>query len=112
MKRGIFLLVTLLTTFAIHANAETNKPKSSADQLRKEVSDFFKNKDLTFLENPAEIVNVSFLINPKNELVILDVTGGDSAACDYVRQVLNFQQVKYTQARQLTRYVVDIRLVR
>ncbi len=112
MKRGMSFLFALLFSMSITQIAWAGNPHRSVDQLRKEVSSFFKTRDLSFLHDPVEMVSVSFLINPKNELVILDVVGDDPKACTYVRDVLNFKKVDYMQAKQLTRYVVDVRLVR
>jgi len=112
MKRGLILLFAFSFAFAFPLHANTIKPRSSADQLRKEVAAFFKSKDLTFLEKNVEMVSVSFLINAKNELVIFNVSGDDADACDYVKEVLNFQKVNYNSAKPLAKYEVDIRLVK
>ena len=112
MKRGLILLFAFSFAFAFPLHANTFKPRSSADQLRKEVAAFFKSKDLSFLDKNVEVVSVSFLINSKNELVIFNVSGEDSDACDYVKEVLNFQKINYTAAKPMAKYAVDIRLVR
>ncbi len=112
MKRGFILLISLFVAFTLPLKANTFKPRSSTDQLRREVAAFFPGRDLAFLQKNVEIVRVSFLINTKNELVICDVAGEDANACDYVKKVLNFKRINYIPAKQLTRYAVDIRLVR
>jgi len=112
MKRNLFLLLSFCLVLVFPSRANTIKPRSSADQLRKEVSGFFKSQDLTFLQKNVEVVRVSFMINAKNELVIFDVSGEDVDACNYVKKVLNFKQVTYAPAKQLARYAVDIRLVK
>ena len=112
MKRSFILLLALCFAFVFPLHANTVKPRNSTDQLRKEVAAFFKSKDLTFLDKKVEMVSVSFLINAKNELVIFNVSGDDADACDYVKEVLNFQKVNYASAKPLAKYEVDIRLVK
>jgi len=112
MKRGFILWMVCCCTFVVPLRAGVAKPHSSTNQLRKEVSSFFKNQDLNFLEKNVEIIRVGFLINAKNELVVFDVTGDDSDACDYVKKLLNFKQVNYSPVKHMEKYVVDIRLVR
>lgn len=112
MKKGIILLLAICISLAFDAKANTNKPHSSTDQLRKEVAAHFKGQDLSFLEKNVEVVKVSFLINAKNELVISNVEGEDVAACDYVKHTLNFKHVDFAPVKQLARYAVEIRLVK
>jgi len=112
MKRSFILLMALCFAYVFPLHASTLKPRSSANQLRKEVASFFKSKDLSFLDKNVEVVSVSFMINTKNELVIFNVSSDDPDACDYVKEVLNFQKVNYSSAKPLAKYEVDIRLVR
>ena len=77
MKNGIILLLAISLGFTLPLSANTTKPRSSTDQLRKEVAAHFKARDLAFMNNNVEIVKVSFLINAKNELVISNVEGED-----------------------------------
>jgi len=111
MKRSLILLLALCFAFVYPLQAHTIKPRT-VDQLRTEVAAFFKSKDLSFLDKNVEMVSVSFLINAKNELVIFNVSGNDADACDYVKEVLNFQKVNYSSAKPLAKYEVDIRLVK
>jgi|WetSurMetagenome_2_1015567.scaffolds.fasta_scaffold793717_1 hypothetical protein len=112
MRRILILLLSFCFTLASPLLANTEKPHSSTDLLRKEVSAFFKSQDLIFLKKNVEVVRVSFLINAKNELVISNVDGEDPDACDYVKNILNFKHLNFAPTRQLVKYAVDIRLVR
>jgi hypothetical protein len=71
-----------------------------------------KDRNLNFLENEVELVTVDFLINAKNEIVVLHTEGNSLSACIYVKEILNFKKVKFRQAKQLTPYVVNIRLIK
>jgi len=112
MKKGIFLLLVASLAFTFPLRANATKPRASTDQLRKEVAAHFKAEDLSFMDNNVEIVKVSFLINAKNELVVSNVEGEDPDVCDYVKSVLNFKKVEYSPGKQLTKYAVEIRLVK
>ena len=109
MKNGLILLCSLLCLLATPLSAHAGNPKSG-EQLRKEVAKFFKNQDLTFLQDEVETVKVNFLINAKNEIVVFYVSGKNIETCDYVKEILNFRKVNYGQVKQMQRYVVDIRL--
>jgi len=112
MKKGIILLLAICFLCSLEAKANSSKPHSSVEQLRKEVAAHFKGQDLSFLDKNVEVVKVSFLINAKNELVISNVEGEDPDVCDYVKSVLNFKRVDFAPVKQLSRYAVEIRLVK
>lgn len=80
--------------------------------LHQEISDLLKNADLSFLDSESETVSVDFVINARNEIVVLHTTGDNTHACDYIKKVLNFRKVKFKQAKQLTPYAVNIRLIK
>lgn len=111
MKNGLILLCSLTCLLFSSVTVHAANPKS-VEQLRKEVAQFFKEKDLTFLQDEVETVKVNFLINAKNEIVVFYVSGKNVETCDQVKEMLNFQKVNYKQAKQMQRYVVDIRLSR
>ena len=111
MKNGLILVCSLFCLFLAPLTVNAGKP-NTVEQLRKEVAQFFKDKDLAFLQEEVETVKVNFLINAKNEIVVFYVNGENLETCDYVKETLNFQKVNYKQSKQMQRYVVDIRLSR
>jgi hypothetical protein len=112
MKTGIISCIILILSFSLPLTLEAGKRFTSVEELKKEIASFLKNRNLDFMEKDIQQVGVDFLINARNELVVLDVYGDSVAACEYVKEVLNYKRVKYKQARQLIRYMVNIRLVR
>ena len=80
--------------------------------LKREVVGLFNKNLPDFREFENQQVTVGFLLNAKNEIIVLDIEGENNAACDYVRDTLNFQKVKFDHARQLTRYQITIHLVK
>jgi len=111
--RTIMPLIFFLSSFlGIPATMDAGPRTSPTSVLHQEISSLLKNRNLSFLEHETEMVTVDFVINAKNEIVVLHTYGNSSTACDYVKDVLNFKKVKFRQAKQLTPYVVNIRLIK
>lgn len=113
LMRTLFLLLITLTVSAVMPLMA--KPVVGNDTLallKREVVALFNKNLPDFPEMENQQVTVGFLLNAKNEIIVLDVEGENIAACDYVRDVLNFQKVKFDHARQLTRYQITIHLVK
>ncbi len=112
-----FLRLIILALFIINAaflspiSASPVRGDHSIDVLRKEVTKLVRNNFILSPDMVDQVVTVGFLINARNELIILDVNGDSASACAYVKQLLNYNKVKYNQMRQLTRYSIKIRLV-
>ena len=112
MKPGLIFPVTFLLLFTWSIRLDAGKRFTSLDELKKEIVNMLKNRDLSFLEKDMQKVSLDFLINARNELVVLDVYGDSISACEYVKEILNYKRVKYKQAKQLTRYMISICLVK
>lgn len=112
MKIIFFLLFTFLASSVspLVAGEFIPEPKTVAD-LQKEVLELFSKHQKNFPNISDQSVTVSFVINAKSELVIVDVEGNSPEACDYVKKVLSYRKVKFTEAKQLTGYSVKIHLV-
>lgn len=112
MKTGLITALVTCFVFSLPFTLEAGKRFTTIEELKTEISNILKHRNLNFLEKDDEQVAVDFLINAKNELVVLDVYGDSVSACEYVKELLNYKRVKYKQAKQLTRYMVNIRLIR
>jgi hypothetical protein len=108
----IFSLLAMIISFSPIANAAPVDPSRSTQQLKKEISAIMHKQDLTFLQHPVEKVTVEFLINARNELVVLHVEGSNETTCEKIKEVLGHQEVRYQQPRQLMRYKIELRLVK
>ena len=112
MKTIFFSILLLGSLLSFPAKMEASPKTSPTAILHEEISDLLKNADLSFLDNETEVVTIDFVINARNEIVVLHTDGDNSRACDYVKEVLNFRKVKFKQAKQLTPYTVNIRLIK
>lgn len=106
------LSLLAVLVFTIPAKATPTDPANSTQQLKKEISAILHKQDLQFLQQPVEKVTVEFLINAKNEIVVLHVEGDHDSTCEKIKEILGFREVRYQQPRQLVRYKVDLRLVK
>ena len=111
MRTLFFFILTLSLSFASPLTAKSERKTDSVEALQREVVEIFKNNPIKFDGPDAHDVTVGFLINAKNEIIILDINGEHAPACNFVKQVLNYRKIKYNQSRQLIRYSIKIHLV-
>ena len=90
---------------------KADKPINN-DQLKKQIEQIVQKATLKNMEADTEEVTVHFLINAQHELVIFDTSGDNASACEQVKALLNYKQVRYAQAKQLTPYEINIRFVK
>ncbi len=109
-----FIPVTLFLLFLLPVSllATPVKGYNSLVVLKKEVESILRKNISQFPDARDQAVTVGFMINAKDELIVLDVDSDSTSACDYVKEVLNYRKVKYCQAKQLTRYTLTIHLVK
>jgi hypothetical protein len=105
---SLFILNMILPTFG---KASPVRGNNTIDVLRKEVTKLVQKKAILSTDFIDQVVTVGFMINARNELIVMDVNGDSASACAHVKQILNYHKVKYNQMRQLTRYSITIHLV-
>ena len=109
MRTFIFLIaLALLTSPLMAKEIQRHDPLAT---LQKEVVQLFEMDDTDFPDLETQEVTVGFMINAKKEIIVLDVKGNSTHACDYVKKVLSYKKVKYNPAQLLTPYKITIRLV-
>jgi len=111
MRTLFFLILSAILTPTSSVLASATKTINAVETLQWEVAQLFKKKSFEFPEANGQEVTVGFMINAKNEIVVLDVNGESVGACDFVRKVLSYQKIKYSESKQLTRYSIKIHLV-
>lgn len=105
-------LFTILLALASNATLSANgfNPTDSLLEFKREVLSLFEKHLSNLPEIQDQDVTISFLINAKNELIILDVEGENNATCDIVRKVLSYKKVKYNPGKQLTSYKLKVHI--
>ncbi|KAA1243875.1 hypothetical protein [Aquimarina sp. RZ0] len=93
MKKLIVLLaIVFLGTVQIFAN-DKNTPENAQQKLRKEI--------ITLLDKPQIVVeqaikaNIEFMLNAKNEIVILTVDSDKELIENYVKTRLNYKKINF-----------------
>ncbi len=104
---GLILCIGMLEPLSLKADQPITNEK-----LQKEIADLVKNHTLHNMDTDTQDVTVHFVINAQNELVIFDASGDNLSACKHVKDILNFRQIRYKQAKQLTPYIMNIRFVK
>ena len=101
----------MIFSLSVPTFANEHKGPDPVSELKKEVIKLFEKHKGNFSGIEPQEITIGFMINAKNELVIVDVDGNSSAACDYVKKVLSYKRINYRQEKQLTGYTLKIQLV-
>jgi hypothetical protein len=101
-----FILVSLLPANSMAGHSSDNA------MLQKEIAGIFRNGNLKNMSGDTQEVTIRFLINAQHEVVIFDASGDSDAACEHVKEVLNYRQVKFKEAKQLMPYEISILFVK
>ena len=93
-------------------NATASGKPDTLASLQREVTQLFEKHKYDLPQVPPQEVELGFLINAQNEIIITDVRGDSDAACAFVKEVLNYKKLKFNNGRQLTRYAIKIHLLK
>jgi len=104
---GFLMLFALITSLPVKANNGTNYSKVKT--LRTEIISLIKKPDLSAVKNQKETVKLSFLVNNKKEVVVIDASTESKFLENYIKNTLNYQQIK-TEFVQLNK-IYHIKLV-
>ena len=104
---GFLILFTLITSMPVQAN---NGPYySKVKTLRTEIISLIKKPDLSTVTKQKETVKLSFLVNNKKEVVVIDASTESEFLENYIKDTLNYQEIK-TEFVQLNK-IYHIKLV-
>jgi hypothetical protein len=113
MKTILFLFLIAQSALAQSFLPVQAKPKESLSALQREVvSVFKKHADVAAFIFEEQDIEVGFMVNARNELIIQDVTADSDELCAYVKEVLAFKKIKFTEAKPLQRYTITFRINR
>jgi len=112
MRTLLIAVISITLSSVSPIFASSHRDDTPLIVLKKEVARLFQLNNLKYPGDQDQDVTVGFLINAKNEIILLDVTGDSNSACEYVKQVLNYNRVRFNQEKQLTRYSLTIHLVK
>ena len=92
MKKSKVLVLSLM--FAVIGSFSTyaNNPISNPNEIRQEILDLVSSIDLSEMDADYERVYIQFLVNAKNEIVVLNVS--DSAFEARIKTRLNYKKIE------------------
>ena len=98
---GFLMLFALITSMPVQANNTEYNPKVKT--LRTEIISLIKKPDLSSIANQKETVKLSFLVNNKKEVVVIDASTQSEFLENYIKDALNYQQIKtaYVQLNKI-----------
>jgi len=98
---GFLFLFTLFSSVPLQANFTTDYP--NVKTLRTEIISLIKKPDLSTLENQEETVKLSFLVNSKKEVIVVDAGTKNEYLEGYIKEHLNYQEIKtdYVQLNKI-----------
>lgn len=96
----MFALVGTLTTFA------NVNPASNPNEIRLEIADLINTIDLSKMDTDVERVQIQFMVNAKNEIIVLNLTETDF---DFtIKNKLNYKKIKSDDVVKNTIYTVPV----
>lgn len=104
---GFLFLFALSSSMPLQANPITDYP--NVKTLRTEIISLIKKPDLSFIDTKEETVKLSFLVNSKKEVVVVDAGTKSEYLEEYIKEHLNYQEIK-TEYVQLNK-IYHIKLV-
>ncbi len=89
---GFLILSALVFSLPLLANDKKDYPKVKT--LRTEIISLIKKPDLNLVTNQKEIVELSFLVNNKKEVIVIEASTESDYLENYIKEKLNYQQIK------------------
>lgn len=108
--KSIIAIAIFTLTLSFSANATEKDPSKIASELRSEIITILGNKIPLLLNSDAN-AEVSFLINNKNELVVVSVDSKSNEFNSFVKNKLNYKKivVKGVQKGEIYKMPVKIK---
>ena len=103
----VFIAAITLTFFTTTAFAVTET--TAKNNLRTEIVSLIGDKSSIELDNQSIKVNVSFLINEKNQIVILSVDSNNNKVNTFLKGKLNYKEVSASGITKGKIYIMPIK---
>ena len=100
--------ISLATTFSTTATEKS--PSKITKQMRTEVVSMLGNNLYIELDIPTTTAEVSFMINSKNEIVVVNVKSKVNEFNSYVKNKLNFKKIKVKGITKGKIYILPVKI--
>ena len=102
------LVITAFAFIVFSSASFANTAPDSKAEIRTEIASFINNINFTEAETESEVIHVHFMLNTKNELIVLST---DNKILDTkIKNELNYRQVKAGDAEANKVYTLPIRI--
>ena len=110
MKTSKLLFVALLcaffASFNTYANTAAITPADNPTEIRQEIMDLVKSIDISDIKENYERTYIQFIVNSKNEIVVVNVSSSDFEA--RIKSKLNYKKLKTKDVKQNEIYTVPV----
>ncbi|CAL2103162.1 conserved exported protein of unknown function [Tenacibaculum sp. 190130A14a] len=105
----LILCLSVFTTFTIQANENPNPILKAKKVLHTEIASIIGNS-APIKTNKTVKANVSFMLNSKGEIVILDVDSNSKQLAYFIKRKLNYKKINHEDVKKGSVYELPITL--
>ena len=106
MKKFKLFFAALLCMLFASVSTFANTPNNDPNELRKEIMDLVKQIDISDSESNYERTYVQFIVNAKNEIVVVNVSSSDFSA--RIKDKLNYKKIRTEDVSQNEIYTIPV----
>lgn len=108
-KLAVVIFVFAMSVTSAFANND-DKMRKKTSEVRTEVVKLLGNYDRTLDETLN--TSIRFLINRKNEIIVLNVDSKDASLVSYVKRKLNYKKIKAANSSYMKVYRLPLKVKR
>lgn len=108
MKSIKMVLLVLAITFTVALSATTNPDGLEPNVLANEITTLLKNPEFRIAEDLR--ANVTFMLNKKNEIVVISVDTESEQLERYIKTRLNYSKLKEELATTAKTYKIPVKI--
>lgn len=107
--KSIITVIAICLVTSLSANNSENNPTKSNEKLRSEIVSILGSKVPLVLTKSSE-AEVSFIVNDKNEIVVISVDSASSEFNSFVKNKLNYKKINETGAKKGEIYKMPVKI--
>lgn len=107
--KSIITVIAICLVTSLSANNTDNNPAKTNQKLRSEIVSILGSQVPLVLTNSTE-AQVSFIVNEKNELVVISVDSESSEFNSFVKSKLNYKKINETGAKKGEIYKMPVKI--
>ncbi len=104
-KSKVFVFTLMFALFGTVASF-ANTPESNPSEVRQEIAKLVSTIDVSDMETDMERVNLQFMVNSKNEIIVLNVS--ETSFDSTIKSKLNYRKIKSDDVIKNQIYTVPV----